>query len=267
MPLDDAAVSELKSLIAFSRRGPVNFGLCLGGKPEDTALVLHRLRSPEVLMREAKKAGGTPKVTCGTVETAGKIIRLSCLEDPPPGCAKRLRLFLRNIVKLNFKVTVANAAGDILEEDADPDDLDEAAAEPDADTGAVPEGVVAKRKFLIERWRQIPGELDVHLQRLKTDIAAKLPHEDPEDFGEGVRLTLKRLTDAVEADLNDAIDASINAGDAKYAAVADALGRLRKRVSEDAMVSFLRRTSLFPGRPVEAALLKAFDEIDAALTT
>ena len=66
MPLDADQTAELKQLIGVSRKRALNFGICLGSTPESTVLVLHRQRSSDVLMREAKKAGDAQVVIWGS---------------------------------------------------------------------------------------------------------------------------------------------------------------------------------------------------------
>ncbi|MEL6477171.1 MAG: hypothetical protein AAFR17_07570 [Pseudomonadota bacterium] len=123
MPLDNDAIDELKSLIAVSRKRDLNFGLCLGKKPEDTALVMHRIKGPEMLQRSAKKMDGVlpAKSSFGTLRTKGKIVTLSCQSDPPQGGAKRLRIFFREI-NLPMRVILLGPDGAVFEEDGEEED-------------------------------------------------------------------------------------------------------------------------------------------------
>ena len=46
MPMEADALSDLKSLIAAARRGPLAFGVCMGKKPEETVMLLHAPKAP-----------------------------------------------------------------------------------------------------------------------------------------------------------------------------------------------------------------------------
>ncbi|MFV2034676.1 MAG: hypothetical protein ACC631_06150, partial [Halocynthiibacter sp.] len=81
MAQDVPTAEETKALLAVSRKRALAFGLCLGKKPDASVMILHRNKSPEILMRMAKKAGETPKVTCGKIETKGKKVKLDCTHD------------------------------------------------------------------------------------------------------------------------------------------------------------------------------------------
>jgi hypothetical protein len=137
MPLDKAQAEELKSLVAVARKRPLNFGLCVGKQPEGTILELHRVKSPEILGRLAKKSGETAKIAFGTLEVKGKRMTLNCAEDPPPGLAKRTKMFLKSL-DMKMAVIIADAEGNILEQEIDEEDLveDERDEEEAAEEGA-----------------------------------------------------------------------------------------------------------------------------------
>lgn len=120
MPLDSKAVDELKGQIAASRKRPLNFGLCLGKTPEETAFVLHRTLSPTSLALQAKSAAKTTKTTSGTIETEGKIVSLKCADEPPAGVAAKMNKFFKSL-KLTMKVRILDANGTLLEEDGEVD--------------------------------------------------------------------------------------------------------------------------------------------------
>lgn len=121
MPMDTDALAELKSLIAAARRAPLSFGVCLGKKPEDTVMLLHRTKSAEVLGKSAKKQGDTAKVAFGEIEVSGKKASLTCHEDPPPGIARGLKLFFGGTVGMQLKVILLSANGEELESDGEED--------------------------------------------------------------------------------------------------------------------------------------------------
>ena len=109
MPMEESALEDLRSMLAFARKGPVNFGVCLGRKPENTVLILHRKKAPEFLQRKAKKDGETAKIACGEIEISGKMANLRCIEDPPPGLQKVLKKFFAKTVGPSLKVTLLAA--------------------------------------------------------------------------------------------------------------------------------------------------------------
>ena len=110
MPMEADALSDLKSLIAAARRGPLAFGVCMGKKPEETVMLLHRTKSAEVLGKSAKKQGETAKVAFGEIEVSGKKASLTCHEDPPPGIARSLKLFFSKTVEMPLKVILLSAS-------------------------------------------------------------------------------------------------------------------------------------------------------------
>lgn len=126
MPMEQDAIDELTAMIAVARKRELNFGVCLGKKPEGAAFQLHRKKSAEILGRQAKKAGETAKTAFGIMEVKGKVITLTCENDPPPGAAKSLRMFFRSI-NVPMKVQIADSEGNMLDADGDDEDDGEAA--------------------------------------------------------------------------------------------------------------------------------------------
>lgn len=102
--MEESDLEDLRFMIAKARKGPVNFGLCLGRKPENTVLILHRKKAPEFLQRKAKKEGETAKIACGEIEVSGKLASFRCLEDPAPALRKVLKKFFANTVGMALKV-------------------------------------------------------------------------------------------------------------------------------------------------------------------
>lgn len=124
MPMSPEDLDEMKSLIAVARKRPLNFAICMGKKPEDTIFMMHRMKAPDVLARLAKKEGDTAKVAFGEVNAKGKKVMLTCLEDIPAGIAKRTKLFLRS-VDMPMKVVMLDASGALVEDDGDPEEVDD----------------------------------------------------------------------------------------------------------------------------------------------
>jgi len=123
MPLSKDEKEDIKSLLVKTRKSALNFGLSLASKPEDTVLLIHKMKKPEILQREAKKAAGSPKIACGLIESKGKLITLTCVEVPPAGTAKKLRAFLQKEVGVASKIQLIGPGG-FAEQDGE-DDGDE----------------------------------------------------------------------------------------------------------------------------------------------
>lgn len=119
MPLDTDQLDELKSSIAVARKRDLNFALCLGKKPENTVILTHRIKGPEILSKQAKKAGETAKLAYGTMRVKGKDMMLTCLSDAPSGAARKTKEFLKKSVGLQMKVKLLSPDGTVLEEDGE----------------------------------------------------------------------------------------------------------------------------------------------------
>jgi len=141
-------ITELQGLLKVVRKMPLNFGLCLGKKPEDTVMMLHRTKSPDVLGRQSKQAGETSRVAFGVAEAQGKRLTLKCEGDPPANMAKQLRNFLA-AQKAAMKVIIADASGTVLEEDGEDEGPEDEAQ--GTDTGA-PETQADGADPLAARW-------------------------------------------------------------------------------------------------------------------
>lgn len=155
MPMDPEQIDAMKSWLAVARKQPMNFGLCIGKQPQSTVLVMHRTKNPDSLGLQAKKEGDTGRIAVGTLEVQGKVLTLRCEGDPPAGLAKRTKQFLKS-VDLKMNVCVADADGNILEEDREEDDDP---GEPDAaGDGAAP-------------GTEQPGDAPADADQLKWDAA------------------------------------------------------------------------------------------------
>ena len=117
--LDKDATKTLRSHIADARKRPMNFGVCLGKKPDATVLVCHKSRASEILAREARKAGETVKTASGILEVDGSKLNFTCLEDPPTGFAKTLKGFIKAAGLSSLKVRILSVDGNLLEDDGD----------------------------------------------------------------------------------------------------------------------------------------------------
>lgn len=132
MPLSATEKDELKAGLSMSRKRPVNFGLSIAPKPEDTVILTHRSKKPDMLQRNAKKAAGSPKTACGTLESKGMKLTMTCSDKPPPGAAKKLRQFFKAAVGMSVKITLIGPGGYIEEDGEDQTEQPtETANEPD----------------------------------------------------------------------------------------------------------------------------------------
>jgi hypothetical protein len=132
--------------------------------------------------------------------------------------------------------------------------------------GQAPSGLVAKRGFILERWRKLPAELSVELGDLLQAVVAQLPHEDAAGFGKALERKLAGLTGSMQQRIDDAIDSAINAGDPRYGAVASTIATLRQEVAAHRLIVLLRESALASAAGVERAYLAALDEVERALT-
>jgi hypothetical protein len=161
MGMSNEEKTDLKKNLAAARQKALNFGLCIAAKPEETAMLIHRTKAPEVLQKFAKKIGKSPKLACGTVECKGKLVMLTCLEEPPKGTAKKLKLFFKSATGDSMKVQLLDASGGVLEGDDDEETTaaQPAPVEPQEDTGADDE---------------LSAKLNAVLQKLAPKIKAAL---------------------------------------------------------------------------------------------
>lgn len=121
MPHTDEERDAIKANIAVARKRDLNFALCQGKQPEGTILKLDRKRKPDMLAKQAKKDGDTPKVAFGTLSVKGKKAIFACEESPPPGFAKKTKQFFRTM-NMKFGVVIADTSGNILESEVDADE-------------------------------------------------------------------------------------------------------------------------------------------------
>jgi hypothetical protein len=118
MPADESRIKEIRGLINAAKQQPVHFGLCLGAKPETDTLLMHRNKAAKSLSMEARTEAKGTKVAFGTATVVGSTLNLACEEKPPGGLAKRARTMLK-AMKLNLKVRLVGADGEVFEEDGE----------------------------------------------------------------------------------------------------------------------------------------------------
>ena len=77
----DSSGNDLKALVAASRKNALRIGFCLGAKPDDSIVLMHRTKTAASLLRDARKMGKTQKFGSGTVMTSGRNFIITMHED------------------------------------------------------------------------------------------------------------------------------------------------------------------------------------------
>src|SRR5262249_10805399 len=113
-------------------------------------------------------------------------------------------------------------------------------------------------KFLIDRWKKIPGEIRASLNALKKQIAEQVPGEDPDQLVGGIQVMLGDFLDEVK----EAIDTSITSGDGNYAQALKVIADMKTRVAQDELIQMLKENGLGKSVPVDEVLLSALTEIE-----
>ncbi len=170
MLMTDDALDTLKKLLPKARQKPLDFGLCMGKKPENNILIVDLVKPSATLMRQAKKAGETAKLTRGTCEISGKVMTLTCEEDIPPGLTKSMKKFMTEI-GMTMRVTLLDANGTVVDAEDDADDQPPEAAPspaappaPDtAEASAAPAEDDTDPQA--QKWRQVEAALGAHVER------------------------------------------------------------------------------------------------------
>lgn len=268
--------SVMKRLFAQSSPDvPIKCAFALGNDRRTALAMFDKIKGARALSGEITKANAdakTPSFGTAHLDPADETLLKLTVNKLPPGLGKRLLRTLRGtgVKHLSF----FDESGALLEKLDDDEEEDEAGAGTDAaasgqaaPNGAGGQSLVAKRVFLLERWRKIPGELRVQVSALNGRIVERLPHEDADAFCAQMNTWFDDMLSEMQASLDDAIDASINAGDNAYRPVATALDQFRDRVANDSLVAFMKQSDLLDGAVIETAFISAFDEIGNALTT
>lgn len=138
MPLDQAKIKEMKETITLARKRELNFGLCLGKKPETMLLMTHKTKSPAALGKLAKADGETQQFTYGILSADGKDLKLVVEGKIYPGMGRKVREMLKG-AGLSMKILVLDPDGNEAESE---DSEDETAVAPDQ-PAATPSSVSA----------------------------------------------------------------------------------------------------------------------------
>ena len=161
---DQSIIDDIKAMIAVSRKRPVNFGLCLGKKPEGLLIQFDRKKAPSFLAKRVKKEGETNKIAFGTAETDGKVLSLTLEDKSPSGLVRHGKGYFKSI-GLGMKLVLLSPDGTVLEADEDISDEDRDTGEKTGNQddagqdGANPEA---------EKWRAVCEKLDPSVQAALT---------------------------------------------------------------------------------------------------
>ncbi len=134
MAKDDAALkdqaSEIDSIFKDGKKKPMNFALMKA--KEGVVLKAHPLKSPDVMFRDAKGAGGMPAFSCtGVLNVMGKVMELSVINEDVPRTLPKLAKKHFSAMGIKCKVVIVLPGGERLadEDDEDGDDTDEVETE------------------------------------------------------------------------------------------------------------------------------------------
>jgi hypothetical protein len=223
----------------------------------------------------AKKVGGGSKKLLAQIAGAagGKVVLGECIFEKgvhtfvlakvPGGLAKKLTVALLSETGTRYRVRVRSIDGSVdldSETDVDPDTAPEGQPETDTD---VSKGLVAKRKFLIERWQKIPPQVNANLKALKDAIAREMPEENADEL---IGLSQAYL-DEFYGEMKEAIDDDINSGDAKYQSAIATIKSFRDEIASEPLIQHLKANPLGANIDVESILLGALAEVEQTLAS
>jgi hypothetical protein len=245
-----------------------------GEEPKPQLRIIAYLAGKTTAVLVAKKVGPSMKKTLAEIAgaTSGKLIYGDCifeknaytfvLESVPSGLAKRLADALLAETGTRYKVRVRTPDASVAEDDEA--DVQPETSEGQAETGkdASP-GLVAKRKFLIERWQKIPPQVKANLNALKDAIARAMPSED------AAQLTAlsEEYLDDFYAEMKEAIDDDINSGDEHYKSAIATIHAFREEIASDPLIQHLKTNPLGAKIDVAPILLGALSEVEQNLAS
>lgn len=119
----------------------------------------------------------------------------------------------------------------------------------------IPEGIVAKRSFLLTRWKQIPLDVREQVREIQQAMAAALPDVDSQALGAAIDDYVTGLLEQVQ----DEIDASIQSGDSS------SIRGMKQRILGDALFHELIDNPFTDGDKIQEVIEVALDEVETAL--
>ncbi|MFD3191839.1 hypothetical protein ACFMPD_16455 [Sedimentitalea sp. HM32M-2] len=217
----------------------------------DTAALAQRLKAAHVGLAEIANADAVAKLT-QAIKVAAETLRGQDAETAA-GQIERIEAAMA-------RLTGAGAAPPETGASAAPPQPD-AAAQARAKTG-IAEGTVKKRAFLATRWQKIPAEIKAEIGKLRSAMRADVPEEEPDALAAAMEKTL----DTFCADMQEALDDAINAGDPGYTKSVGLIGDFRTRVQSDKLIQHIKDNPFDGGADVEPVLLAALDEMQDVLS-
>jgi hypothetical protein len=119
----------------------------------------------------------------------------------------------------------------------------------------IEKGIVAKRKFLLTRFKEIPKEIRPLLGDIRDGLLEEGVDDDPDELMSAIDLALQEFC----RELQDEIDSSINSGDSGQ------LAGLKDRVLSNELITHLMANPYFDGSRIQSAMLDALTEVEKTL--
>lgn len=207
---DEDAGGDLKSMINASRNTPLQIAFCIGSKPEESVIVMHRKKSADVLLKDARKQGKSAKLGCGTVETSGKAFKISLTDAPPSGTARALKACIKAATGLSLQVSLQDQSGCVLDSEGEGDQAGPSAqaarGRPDqSEVGIKPERlstVQNQLKALFPRLKEA-GAQDREFKKVARLLVPMIVNADHEGDQGAANQRLENLVDRlIEAERN-----------------------------------------------------------------
>lgn len=190
MPKKDSTtdpVTDIQNALNTGRKRALNFALL---KSKDgVVLKTHPVKSPDVMLREAKAAGGMPAVSCaGTLTVTGKVMTLAAgNEDVPRNLPKLARKYFQSIgVPCKVRIVLPGGAelGDEEEGTTEGQKVADTEVEDGADINPIDVATVTDRlDALQQRSAQITGLTNAVIERGIEQARALLGEENIDAAG------------------------------------------------------------------------------------
>jgi len=215
---DDPA-AEIEAVIATARKRPMNFAMM---KSKDgIVLKAHASKGSEVMVREAKQAGGLPAMSAmGSISISGKRMELSVLTDDVPGNLPKLARRYLSSIGINFKVVFLLPGGGELS-DGEEDEVDEGVPRPEE--AARP--AAAEPAEEADDGTDLKAELVARLKALSPQLKALVAAAHP---------AAEKVSNAFRGTAVEITSGSIERAQGMVAALEQALAKLHQPVEEGA---------------------------------
>lgn len=131
-------------------------------------------------------------------------------------------------------------------------------------TGAASEissDIVAKRKFLLERWRNIPSEINDRLRPIEAEIERQVPAENAKELVTEMQSYLRDFY----GEIRDALDKAIVSGDSEFTQAMKLIDTFRDEVRANELVQHIDTNRLGVKVKVQNILLQALAEVEENL--